>query len=631
MKHNEESRAVERLMDRPLLLFDGDCGFCRFWVARWRVSVRDRVDFAPAQQEASRFPQITEEAWKRSLQLVTPEGAVYDGAEAVFRTLAYAPERRWMLTVYRYLPGARSVSEGAYRVVADNRAFFSKLTRLAWGRNPQPSSYVLSRWVFLRLLGLVYVIAFLSLRGQVLGLIGAHGILPVGNFLQTVQSNFGAEGYCLFPTLAWISSSDAALKLLCSVGALSGLLVMAGVVTGPALALAWLCYLSLVTVGQDFLSFQWDTLLLEAGFLAIFLAPWRTLEPPWRSGTSPVSITVVWLGRWLLFRLIFLSGAVKLLSGDPTWRDHTALDYHYWTQPLPTPVAWYAAQLPAWFQRMSVVGVLALELGIPFLIFTPQRFRRIGAGLIVGFQLVIALTGNYCFFNLLTIFLCVLLLDDSDFSCWLPKRLVDHLTEGTGAERHASLGASAGRVMRAVLAVLILMISGSEMLVTFKQRDAVPSFARQLVRWQAPFDLANAYGLFAVMTTSRIEIVVEGSNDGQIWWAYDFKYKPGNVGRRPPWVAPYQPRLDWQMWFAALGTYQENPWFSSFMIHLLQGTPEVMGLLASNSFPNGPPRYVRAVAYDYRFTVFTARRATGDWWQRQRKGLYFPEVLLQDQ
>ena len=189
----EKHPGAERPPERPLLLFDGDCGFCRFWVARWRATTRGRVDFAPAQQEASRFPQVTEEAWKRSVQLVTPEGAVYGGAEAVFRTLAYAPERRWMLAVYRHLPGARPVSEAAYRLVAAIAGFFSKLTRLAWGRDPQPSSYVLSRWVFLRLLGLVYVIAFLSLRVQVVGLIGAHGILPAGNFLQAVQRNFGSE------------------------------------------------------------------------------------------------------------------------------------------------------------------------------------------------------------------------------------------------------------------------------------------------------------------------------------------------------------------------------------------------------------------------------------------------------
>ena len=631
MTPDEERPVAGRLPDRPLLLFDGDCGFCRLWVARWRATMRDQVDFAPAQQEAARFPQVTEEAWKHSVQLVTPEGVVYSGAEAVLRTLAYVPQHRWMLWVYSHLPGARPVSKAAYRLVAGHREFFSKLTQLACGRDPEPSSYVLSRWVFLRLLGLVYVIAFLSLRGQVVGLIGAHGILPVGDFLQAVQHNFGSEGYRLFPTLAWISSSDSALKLLCSVGALFGLLVILGVVTGPALALAWLCYLSLVTVGQDFLSFQWDILLLEAGFLAIFLAPLRPFEPPWRSGTSFVSTMVIWLERWLLFRLIFLSGAVKLLSGDPTWRNFTALEYHYWTQPLPTPVAWYAAQLPAWFQRMSVVGVFALELGVPFLIFAPRRLRRVAASLIVSFQLLIALTGNYCFFNLLTIFLCVLLLDDSFFRRWLPTRLIDRLTEGAGAERNVSPLASAGKVMRAVLVVLILMISGSEMLATFKQEGAVPGFARQLVSFQAPFDLANTYGLFAVMTTSRIEIVVEGSNDGQIWQAYVFAYKPGNVARCPTWVAPYQPRLDWQMWFAALGTYQENRWFSNFMIRLLQGVPEVTTLLATNPFPNGPPRYVRAVAYDYHFTDSSARRATGDSWRREREGLYFPEVSLRVQ
>lgn len=600
-------------------------------MARWQARTRDRVDFAPAQQEASRFPQVTEKAWKRSVQLVTPEGAVYSGAEAVFRILAYAPGRCWMLAAYRYLPGARPVSEAAYRLVADHREFFSKLTRIVWGRDPEPSSYVLSRWVFLRLLGLIYVIAFLSLRAQVVGLIGAHGILPAGDFLQAVQREYGSAGYRVVPTLAWISSSDTALKLLCSVGALAGLLVMLGIVTGPALALAWLFYLSLVMVGQDFLSFQWDALLLEAGFLSIFLAPWRLFEPPWRSGASFVSTTVLWLERWLLFRLLFLSGAVKLLSGDSTWRNLTALNYHYWTQPLPTPVAWYAAQLPAWFQSVSVVGVFTLELAIPFVIFTPRRFRQIGAGLILGFQLLIVLTGNYCFFNLLTIVLCVLLFDDSFFSRWLPTGLIVGLTEGKRADRAASTLASAGKVMRAALAVVILMISGSEMLMNFRQRDAVPSFARQLVDWQAPFQLVNSYGLFAVMTTSRVEIVVEGSNDGQNWQAYEFKYKPGDSAHRPPWVAPYQPRLDWQMWFAALGDYQENRWFSNFMIRLMQGAPEVIALLGNNPFPNGPPLHIRAVAYDYQFTEFNTRRATGDWWRRERKELYFPEVSLRQQ
>jgi lipase maturation factor 1 len=614
--------------DRPLLLFDGDCGFCRFWVARWQARTRNRVDFAPAQQAASQYPQVTEEAWKHSVQLVTPEGAVYSGAEAVFRTLAYAPRQSWMLAAYRGLPGARPVSEAAYRLVADHRNFFSIFTNLLWGHHPQPSTYILSRWIYLRLLGLIYIIAFLSLRVQVVGLIGAHGILPASDFLQAVQGEYGLASYHLVPTLAWISSSDAALKLLCSLGAVFGLLVMLGVVTGPALALAWLFYLSLSGVGQDFLGYQWDALLLEVGFLSIFLAPWHLIEPFWRVGASSVSNTILWLLRWLLFRLMFLSGAVKLLSGDPNWRNFTALDYHYWTQPLPTPVAWYAAQLPAWFQKISVVSVFTMELGIPFLIFAPRRFRQIGAGMIVVFQLLIAITGNYCFFNLLTIILCVLLFDDRFFTRWLPSKLTSRLTEGNAENKVTSNFAPAARLMRAALVVVILLVSGSEMLSSFRHRNAVPGFASQLVEWQAPFQIVNSYGLFAVMTTSREEIVVEGSNDGQNWQAYEFEYKPGDPAHSPLWVAPHQPRLDWQMWFAALGNYQESPWFSNFMIRLMQGSPEVTALLKTNPFPNKPPLYVRAVAYDYQFTDFNTRRTTGEWWRRERIGLYFPEVSL---
>jgi predicted DCC family thiol-disulfide oxidoreductase YuxK len=614
-------------LERPILLFDGDCGFCRFWVERWKASTRGQVDFAPAQREAFRFPQIVESQWKRAVQLAMPDGQVYEGAEAVFRALACVPEHRWALTAYRRVPGVRPVSDAFYRLVAGHRGFFSRLTRFGWGRDPRPSSHILSRWTFLRLLGLVYVIAFLSLRVQIIGLAGAHGILPAGDFLQSARQNFGPEAYRLFPTLAWFSSSDAALKLLCSLGALFGFSAMVGVLTGPALALAWLFYLSLAVVGQDFLSFQWDGLLLEAGFLAIFLAPPRWLEFPWRRGSAPMSSTVVWLGRWLLFRLMFLSGAVKLLSGDPNWRNLSALNYHYWTQPLPTPVAWYAAQLPAWFQTISVAAVFAVELAVPFLIFAPRRLRHFGAIVIASFEVLIALTGNYAFFNLLAIALCILLLDDSFFSRWLPPHWAARWRR-TGPETHASRLTRSARAARAALAALILLISGSEMLMTFHHGDAVPGFVQRWVGQIAPFEIVNSYGLFAVMTTTRIEIVVEGSDDGQTWRAYQFKYKPGDPKLRPRWVAPHQPRLDWQMWFAALGNYRQNPWFTNFMARLMEGSPEVTALLATNPFPNAPPRYVRALAYDYRFTDAATRRATGDWWQRERKGLYFPEVSL---
>ena len=614
-------------LSRPLLLYDGDCGFCRYWVSRWQAVTRGAVDFAPAQSDASRFPQITKEAWTRSVQLVTPEGLIFSGAEAVFRTLAYAPGRGGALAFYRHLPGARPVSETVYRLVAAHRDFSSRLTRFLWGPNPEPSSYLMNRWLFLRFLGLVYVIAFLSLRVQIVGLIGARGILPAGSYLGAVRENFGSMGYRLFPTLAWLNSSDAFLKLLASGGAFSGLLVMLGIVTGPALVLAWAGYLSLVTVGRDFLSFQWDILLLEAGFLAIFLAPWRPLEAPWRSASPAASGTFMWLGRWLLFRLMFLSGAVKLLSGDSNWRNLTALEYHYWTQPLPTPPAWYAAQLPAGFQKFSVLIVFVLELVIPFLVLTPRRLRLAGAALIAGFQLLIAFTGNYAFFNLLAIALCVLAVDDSYWRRWLPARAVQRIA----AEEPAGVLAHEGRVLRAAVAVLLLVISASEMLNTFGHAGALPAFARQIVDWQSPYYLANSYGLFAVMTPSRVEIVIEGSADGQNWLPYEFKYKPGDLRRAPPWVEPHQPRLDWQMWFAALGNYQQNRWFVNFMIRLLEGSPEVAALLKTNPFPNAPPRYIRALAYDYHFTDFASRRKTGDWWRRELKGSYFPIASLRGQ
>jgi len=609
---------------RPLLLYDGDCGFCRFWVARWRSVTRGAVDFAPAQQEAGRFPKIAPQATARAVQLVMPEGELYSGAEAVFRVLAYAPEERWKLSLYRRLPGFRGLSESIYSLVAAHRPFFSKLTAFSMGRNPEPVSYDLSRWVFLRLLGLTYFIAFLSLRVQIVGLLGAHGILPAGIYLKLVAQHFGSEGYRLFPTLAWFSSTDASLKLLCSGGAALGLMVMLGIATGPALVLAWAFYLSIMSVGRDFLSFQWDLLLLETGFLAIFLAPWRPLEAPWFRGSSRPSRVVLWLLRWLLFRLMFLSGCVKLLSGDPNWRNLTALEYHYWTQPIPTPVAWYAAQLPAWFQKISVVGVFAVELAAPFLLLMPRRLRRTGAVLIIALQLLIAVTGNYAFFNLLTIALCLLALDDALWRRLLPRRLVERI-EGDKAR---SSSTSAGRTLRAALAVVLLVISITGMLGTFGAGALVPGFVDEFVEVLSPYYLANSYGLFAVMTTSRVEIVVEGSNDGNTWLPYEFKYKPGDLSQRPPWVAPHQPRLDWQMWFAALGSYKGNRWFANLLVRLLEGTPEVTALLARNPFPDAPPRYIRASAYAYHFTNFAERRSTGNWWRRELRGTYFPVASL---
>jgi len=492
------------------------------------------------------------------------------------------------------------------------------------------STYNLTRWLFLRLIGLIYLLAFASLGVQVLGLIGSRGILPVADMLDAVSMMIGPEQYWYFPTLTWINCADSFLEFLCWGGAFAALLATLGLVSGPALAVCWLFYLSLVTVGGEFMSFQWDSLLLETGFLAMLFSPGQqVLAPPWRGPSSitrqsPPSKLVVWLVRLLLFRLMFMSGSCKLLSGDTSWRDLTAMAYHYWTQPLPTPVAWYAAQLPLWFQKLSTIGTFIVELGIPFLIFAPRRARIVGGCLLIGFQLTIAITGNYTYFNLLAIALCVVLFDDDFLQRIVPAFLRQQINDVTTVYR----GATWRRVALAAIASLIVFAGVIELAESLLPIRAVRGLAAVVHGFVSPFHLVNGYGLFAVMTTSRPEIIVEGSRDGETWLAYEFPYKPGNLKRPFPWVAPYQPRLDWQMWFAALGTYRSNPWFVQFLHRLLEGSPDVLALLEKNPFPDSPPKFIRARVVNYYCSTWAERRTSGNWWRCEPQGEYFPAVTL---
>jgi hypothetical protein len=395
------------------------------------------------------------------------------------------------------------------------------------------------------------------------------------------------------------------LRAACWAGVALSALLFAGVLQRISLVLLFALYLSLSSAGQDFLVFQWDSLLLEAGFLAIFL------------GLAPI---VIWLFRWLVFRLYFLSGTVKLLSGDLNWRNLTALDYHYHTQPLPTVFAWYAEKLPEWFQRTSTLALLLIEIGLPFLIFMPRRMRIFAAKWMIALQVLILLTGNYAYFNLLSIGVCLFLFDDRPLERWIPRRVRDR-----------SWGAAVrpGRVRRSIaaaLAAVILTLGAARMFQHFGGDLQEPLLF--LVRATAPFELVSSYGLFAVMTTTRPEIIVEGSEDGDHWLAYEFRYKPGDLQRAPRWAAPHQPRLDWQMWFAALGNYREreNLWFVEFASRLLEGSPPVLALLEKNPFPNRPPRFVRAMAYNYTFTDWETHRRTGAWWKREPLGVYLPAI-----
>ena len=479
------------------------------------------------------------------------------------------------------------------------------------------NEYVLTRWLFLRLLGVVYLAAFGSLWTQVLGLIGRGGIAPAADYLAFVTSVLGPDRFWRVPTLAWINAGDGMLLALCGVGSAASLLLILGVLQTPVLALLWLCYLSLVNIGQEFLSFQWDALLLETGLLAIFFAPLRLLARPSRE--TPPSRIVLLLLRLLLFRLMFFSGVVKLTSGDPTWRGLTALAYHYETQPLPTPLAWYAHSLPHWFHLASAVGVFVIELAVPFLIFAGRRARLAAGVLLALLQALIMLTGNFAFFNVLTLALCLLLFDDDALRRLLPPSVRGRVPRPVEvvAQRPGRLRAP---LVLAVLLVYVLQIAGLSL--------ALPRPARRVVQWLAPFHVVNSYGLFAVMTTERPEIIVEGSMDGQAWQAYEFRFKPGDPDRAPAWIAPYHPRLDWQMWFAALGGPQSNQWFRGFLLRLLEGAPEVLGLLQTNPFPDAPPRFVRAQLYDYRFTAGAVGGDSGAWWLREPRGVYVAPVSL---
>ena len=590
---------IEPPFDVPLLVFDGDCTFCRTWVGYSKRLTGDRIAYAPYQEVAERYPQVPRENFKRAVQLILPDGELRSAAHAVFRSLATVPGYAWLLWAYQRVPGFASVTEWGYRCVARNRSLGYHVTVFLWGKSPEPAAYEIAvRWFF-RSLGLIYLIAFLSLGVQITGLVGAHGILPAERFLAAVRENYEASAWLRMPTLFLFGVSDTILRAGCIAGTVASLAVIFGFARRIALVAAYVLYLSLVHVGQTFLSFQWDYLLLECGFLAIFLRP---------------LLVRLWLFRWLLFRFMLLSGAAKLLSHDPNWRNLTALRYHYETQPLPTVFAWYFHQFPLGFQKFSCAFMFFIELVVPFLFFAPRRVRFFAAAMTIAFQALIFITGNYTFFNLLTVALCLLLFDDAAF----------RRTASAPGPRIRPRAIQ--RAVSIALCVFILSASGFELAETFSR--SIPDAASTVLSTIAPFGIVNTYGLFAVMTTARPEIEMEGSNDGQTWLAYGFRYKPGDLERAPVWVQPYQPRLDWQMWFAALENYRADPWFVNFALRLLEGSPDVVALVAKNPFPASPPRYIRAQLYEYQFTTYGERRATGNWWKRELKGEYLPAVSL---
>jgi Lipase maturation factor len=475
--------------------------------------------------------------------------------------------------------------------------------------------YWLARMLLLRALGFIYAVAFLVLVQQWRGLIGSGGILPAADFLARIRAH---TPFAQWPTLFWLDASDSAVGTLAALGLLLSLAVLLGVDHAAILLALWALYLSFCHVGQIFWGYGWEILLLEAGFLAVFLAPVRS--PSTLRSAGPPPATVIWLLRWLLFRVMFGAGLIKL-RGDPCWTELSCLDHHYETQPLPSPLSWLLHQAPAWFHRSGVLFNHAVELVAPFLVLGPRRARHLGGVLIAAFQLMLIASGNLSFLNWLTLAVCIACFDDAALERVLPARLISraHTLEQRKSDSRART------VACALLAIGVGVLSIGPIENMLSPRQAMnTSFD--------PLHLVNTYGAFGSVSTVRHEVILQGTRATQLsdttrWLEYEFPCKPGDVRRRPCLITPYHYRLDWQMWFAGLGDATQQPWFRGLVNKLLRAEPSVRALLARDPFGNTPPRYIRAELYEYRFTRIGDGRDA--WWTRKRVGPYLHPATLE--
>jgi hypothetical protein len=495
------------------------------------------------------------------------------------------------------------------------------------------SDRLLPRWLFLRALGLIYYSAFFSLAFQIRGLIGPQGILPANEYLQAVAEKFGHVGYWYAPTLLWFSSNGHMLTGICWVGMIASGLLTLNFCPRGMLAICFVCFLSFVSAARDFSAYQSDGMLLEAGFIAPFLAPggWR---PRWGE-MQPPSRASLFLLVWECFRIYFESGVAKIMGGDPQWRNFTALDEYYQNGPLPTWIGWYMEHWPHWFHVATAFGTLALELGLAWMMFLPRRLRILCFFIMTPWQVGIILSANYTFLNYLVLVLGFLLLDDRFLVRFLPHRWKNHFLASEEKEPPAApaverdwrqtLRVQAGAVKLAVSAVLLTWIFYATTVEMVWMVKPV-AFPTSPVAALEPFRIANSYGLFAMMTRGRYEIEFQGSEDGENWRVYPFRYKPQNPAEPPGIYAPYQPRFDWNLWFASLSSWRQEP----IVVHteqcLLHGDADVLALFAGNPFPHAPPRQVRVVIWQYWFTTPAEKRSQGMWWRRQLLGLYAPTL-----
>ncbi|NUN04813.1 MAG: lipase maturation factor family protein [Bdellovibrio sp.] len=466
--------------------------------------------------------------------------------------------------------------------------------------------YNIASWVLSKTLSLSYFVAFLSLLPQVLGLFGSQGLLSIDHLLNILDKEMKSERFYHIPSLFWFASSDIAIKAVCFIGMTAASLAFMGFSQSFMLAICFVCYLSFVSTGQIFLNYQWDNLLLEFGFLGLFFAPWTREWIP--LGAHVLHPVVYFLVLFLLFKLMFLSGAAKLTNKDTCWKDLTALSYHYWTQPLPTPLAYFVNKLPLRFHRFSALVMFFIELCVPFFIFVPGTLQTLAVIFLVALQVLIILTGNYAFFNFLTVGLCLAVLPDSAWGFkinWL----------------------QAATLPDAVAVTLAFFLTPPALFWLYKtvfEKNKALDFMMPSLRFLYPFRISNPYGLFAIMTRLRPELVLQGSNDGVTWLEYEFPHKVTSLSRRPPLVAPHQPRLDWQMWFAALESFNDNLWLQNLITRIFQESPDVLMLFAKDPFKGKAPKSLRIMKYHYSYSSWHDLRDKGVWWQRELVGPYSP-------
>src|SRR6202795_1860141 len=512
--------------------------------------------------------------------------------------------------------------------------WLSSATRWLFDAEHGAADRLIPRWLFLRALGCIYFSAFFSLAFQIRGLMGPSGILPANEYLEAVAHTFGhLRGLWFAPSVLWFSSGPHILMALCWIGMGAALLLLLNLWPRGMLAICFVCFLSFVSAAQDFSGYQSDGMLLEAGFIAMFFAP-----PGWRPGwgeASPPSRAGLFLLLWEGFRIYFESGVAKIMGGDTQWRNFTALDEYYQNGPLPTWIGWHMQHLPHWFHAATAFVTLALELGLAWMMLLPRRFRILCFFIVTFWQIGIILSANYTFLNYLVLVLGILLLDDQFLLPYLPRFVKQSYLATKEAKPLAAparahkwrkkLRKQLSAIKRAVAAVMLTWIFYATLAQMVWMVRPWPLPATPVSALE-PFRIANRYGLFGMMTRGRYEIEFQGSDDGQTWLVYPFRFKPQDPAKPPGIYAPYQPRFDWNLWFASLGSWQEYSIVPRTEVRLLSDNADVLNLFADNPFPHGPPRQVRAVKWQYWFTSMSEKRTQGQWWRRQFVGLYAPTL-----